>query len=152
MNSSSIRYINLIRISSGIAVIAGIVLVLYLFFFYQSSVVIVQWNTESEIDTAGFNLYRSEFIDGPYERINRALILSSSDPYAGSSYSYNDADVIAGQTYYYKLEDVDKTGNTSVHGPIEVTAKRRNLWGYSLAALLVFGGLLGVFYTFRNPN
>jgi hypothetical protein len=114
--------------------------------------VIVQWNTESEIDTAGFNLYRSEFVDGPYEKINNALIPSSSDPFAGNSYSYDDADVIAGQTYYYQLEDVDKTGNTSTHGPIEVTAKRRNIWGYGIATLLALLGLLGVIYTFRKLN
>jgi hypothetical protein len=50
------------------------------------------------------------------------------------------------------LEDVDKTGNTSTHGPIEVTAKRRNIWGYGIATLLALLGLLGVIYTFRKLN
>ena len=32
--------------------------------------VILQWTTESEIDNAGFNLYRSEAEDGEYVKIN----------------------------------------------------------------------------------
>lgn len=152
MNSSSKKIITLFRVFSVIAVIVGIILTLYLLIFNQASIVIVQWNTESEIKTAGYNLYRSVFIDGPYEKINRDLIPSSSDPYAGSSYAYDDKDVIAGQTYYYQLEDVDQAGNTTIHGPIEVTAERRNLWGFGFAGLLVFVGVLAFLYTLIKPN
>jgi hypothetical protein len=111
--------------------------------------VVVQWNTESEVDTAGFNLYRSVFMEGPFEKINQELIPASSDPFVGSSYSYDDEDVIAGQTYFYQLEDVDRTGNTSIHGPIEVTAGRGNTWGIGLAALLIIIGGVGIVYAYR---
>jgi hypothetical protein len=85
--------------------------------------VFVEWTTESEVDVAGFNLYRSESPDGPYVKINTALIPGSSDPLLGGEYVYTDTNVVAGQTYYYKLEDVDLDGTTTLHGPIEVVAK-----------------------------
>jgi hypothetical protein len=89
----------------------------------DSSVVLVEWTTESEVDTAGFNLYRSESPDGPYVKVNAALIPGSSDPLLGGKYVYTDTNVVAGHTYYYKLEDVELDGTTTLHGPIEVVAE-----------------------------
>jgi hypothetical protein len=68
---------------------------------HGASVVIVEWTTESEVDTAGFNLYRSESLEGPYIKINPELIPSSPDPILGGHYVYTDTNVVAGQTYYY---------------------------------------------------
>ena len=89
----------------------------------DSSVVLVEWTTESEVDTAGFNLYRSESAEGPYVKINPELIPGSSDPILGGHYVYTDTNVVAGRTYYYKLEDVELDGTTTLHGPIEVVAE-----------------------------
>jgi hypothetical protein len=88
-----------------------------------ANVVIVEWTTESEVETAGFNLYRSDSPDGPYVKVNDALIPGASDPVLGGQYAYTDTNVVAGQTYYYKLEDVDLDGTTTLHGPIEVVAE-----------------------------
>ncbi|NIN65277.1 MAG: hypothetical protein GTO63_11385, partial [Anaerolineae bacterium] len=49
----------------------------------EPGTVIVEWTTESEIDLAGFNLYRSERPDGPYVKVNEALIPASPDPLTG---------------------------------------------------------------------
>ena len=87
-----------------------------------SSLVIVEWTTESEVNTAGFNVYRSESDEGPYIQVNRELIPSSPDPILGGRYVYTDTNVVAGQTYYYKLEDVELDGATTLHGPVEVVA------------------------------
>ena len=89
----------------------------------DSSVVIVEWTTESEVNTAGFNVYRSESAEGPYIQVNRELIPASPDPILGGHYVYTDTNVVAGQTYYYKLEDVELDGTTTLHGPIEVVAE-----------------------------
>ena len=88
-----------------------------------TSVVIVEWTTESEVNTAGFNVYRSESAEGPYNKINHQLIPASPDPILGGHYVYTDTNVVAGQTYYYKLEDVELDGTTTLHGPIEVVAE-----------------------------
>ena len=88
-----------------------------------ASVVIVEWTTESEVDLAGFNLYRSNSPDGPYVKVNTALIPGASDSLLGGQYAYTDTNVVAGRTYYYKLEDVELDGATTLHGPIEVAAE-----------------------------
>ena len=43
----------------------------------KANMVILAWATESEIDNAGFNLYRSESENGNYIKINNSLIPSS---------------------------------------------------------------------------
>jgi hypothetical protein len=118
----------------------------------DSSMVLVEWTTESEVDTAGFNLYRSENPDGPYVKVNAALIPGSSDPILGGKYVYTDTNVVAGHTYYYKLEDVELDGTTTMHGPIEVVAQASGssaftnltaLWPLAvLLAVLALGGAI----------
>ena len=87
-----------------------------------SATVTVEWSTASELNTAGFNLYRGETQDGPFARINAELIPASPDPLIGGSYIFTDTDVIAGRTYYYQLEDVETSGAASVQGVVEVRA------------------------------
>jgi hypothetical protein len=88
----------------------------------EPATVIVEWTTESEVNLAGFNLYRSEDPDGRYVKLNDALIPASTDPVAGGRYLYTDTTVTAGADYYYRLEDVELDGNSTMHGPIEVVA------------------------------
>lgn len=108
--------------------------------------VIVEWTTESEVNLAGFNVYRSESLDGPYVRLNDTLIPASPDPIAGASYSYADSTVRAGATYYYKLEDVELDGKATVHGPITVVAQGESAVQPSpavLASAMLLAALLG---------
>ena len=86
------------------------------------STVTVEWSTASELNTAGFNLYRGETKDGPFTRINTELIPASPDPLIGGSYIFTDTAVVAGRTYYYQLEDVETSGATAVQGVVEVRA------------------------------
>lgn len=104
--------------------------------------VVVEWTTASEIETAGFNLSRSESPQGPYRRINDHLIPANNDPLVGGSYSYEDSDVIAGRTYYYQLEDVDSGGSVTTHGPIEIKAERQGVLELVLSSLLALIGIV----------
>lgn len=115
-----------------------------------ASVVIVEWTTESEVDMAGFNLYRSDSPDGPYVKVNATLIPGAPDPLLGGQYAYTDTNVVAGQTYYYKLEDVELGGATTLHGPIVVVAEASSPSAFAnlaawwpltvLVAVLILGG------------
>ena len=84
--------------------------------------IIIQWSTESEIDNAGFNLYRSEAEKGEYTKINKALIPAQGNV-GGAAYEYEDKGARNGKTYYYKLEDIDLSGTSTMHGPVSATPK-----------------------------
>ncbi len=79
--------------------------------------------TESEIDNAGFNIYRSETEDGEYIKINDSLIPAQGSSTQGASYEFTDTDVKNRKTYYYKLEDIDLNGTSTMHGPVSATPR-----------------------------
>jgi hypothetical protein len=80
----------------------------------------LMWETGSEVDNAGFNVWCSEE-EGEYAQINEALIPARGDPASGARYDYTDRDVTQGVTYWYKLEDVDVYGVSTFHGPVSAT-------------------------------
>ncbi len=84
--------------------------------------VLLRWETTTEIRNRGFNLYRSELETGPWAQLNAFLIPSQGmgNP-SGFVYEYLDGDVTIGATYYYLLEDVSVTGQTTQHGPVSIT-------------------------------
>jgi hypothetical protein len=103
---------------------------------------VVDWQTASELDTAGFNLYRSESLQGPFIKINSTLIQPSSDPLAGGSYSYTDSPVQPGHTYYYQLEEVNVDGATARHGPVMGRAQTSGGLELAVGGLLLAASLL----------
>ena len=83
----------------------------------------VTWKTETEMNTAGFNLYRGLSPDGPFDaKVNDALIPPSADPLTGGEYSYIDRTAQAGTTYFYQLQEVERAGAVNKFGPISVRA------------------------------
>jgi hypothetical protein len=89
----------------------------------KSDKVILSWSTESEIDNAGFNIYRSEAENGEYVKINDALIPAQGSSTQGASYEFIDNDAQNRKTYYYKLEDIDLKGQSTMHGPVSATPR-----------------------------
>jgi len=87
------------------------------------SKVIIQWLTEAEIDNAGFNIYRSETEDGNYIKINDSLIPAQGSSTQGASYEFVDKDVKNRKTYYYKLEDIDLNGKSTMHRQVSATPR-----------------------------
>ncbi|MHC4499011.1 MAG: hypothetical protein ACYS21_07865, partial [Planctomycetota bacterium] len=81
--------------------------------------VLVNWQTDSEINNAGFNLLRSEHPHSGYSKVNSALIPGLGNSAIGAEYGFVDDSVIDGTTYYYMLEDVDFDGKSTLHGPVQ---------------------------------
>jgi hypothetical protein len=90
--------------------------------------IILEWTTESEIDNAGFNIYRAESEAGPYVKINASLIPAQGSSAGGAAYKFVDKGVSNRQIYYYKLEDIDFNGTSTMHGPKSATPR----WFYAI--------------------
>ena len=91
----------------------------------------LMWRTESEINTAGFNIYRG-IVRGRFglgrsdapdmEKINQDLIPATGSISSGADYTFIDENVKNGFTYIYQLEDVDNGGGIATeHKPVTVT-------------------------------
>jgi len=70
----------------------------------------LDWNDNSETDRAGYNVYRSANVAGPFTKLNASLLSNSqySDPGA------------PGGTLYYQITAVDTSGNASTPAVISV--------------------------------
>ncbi|HSN75301.1 MAG TPA: hypothetical protein VL334_09500 [Anaerolineae bacterium] len=82
--------------------------------------ILVTWETVSELNNRGFNLYRGTSEAGPDIQLNGALIPSQSQGSpSGFIYTWEDRrELTPGTTYYYWLEDVDLAGVVTRHGPV----------------------------------
>jgi hypothetical protein len=80
--------------------------------------VTLQWKTQSEVDMAGYNLYRSLGLQGPFDRINNILIPGQGSGPIQQEYQYQDEELIPGFHYYYQLAIVEVTGRENVNQQI----------------------------------
>ena len=89
----------------------------------QNDHILVTWETASELDNQGFNLYRSTSDAAPEIQLNNELIPSQAPGSAsGYFYTWEDRDSLTpGTTYYYWLEDVSLSGAATLHGPVSAT-------------------------------
>ncbi len=83
--------------------------------------VLVEWATGMELDNLGFHLYRGVSMDGPWERLTGHMIQGLGSSPEGRRYSFLDAPLRNGTTYYYRLEDIDRSGKVAAHGPVSAT-------------------------------
>lgn len=84
----------------------------------QSDSVLVEWETASESNNLGFNLYRSTSAEEVGERLNGELIPSQAPGGGGANYEFVDSTGEGGTTYFYRLESVDLNGTITMHGPV----------------------------------
>jgi hypothetical protein len=80
----------------------------------------LRWETLSEMDNVGFNVYHSNSKDGPWTQLNDEIIPSNVPPgsTAGSNYEYIVEEVDLNAENFYLLEDVDASGVKTQHGPV----------------------------------
>ena len=80
----------------------------------QGHAIHVEWQTATEVDLLGFNLYSAESPDGVRSRLNDSLIPGQmpGSP-VGASYEFADESVRSGITYYYWLELLDIYGGST---------------------------------------
>lgn len=88
----------------------------------EAEAIRLSWETASETDNLGFNLYRARKADGHRTKINAEMIPSQVAPGSpfGAEYEYADGTIQESWVYYYWLEAVDVYGQTGLHGPLVV--------------------------------
>jgi uncharacterized repeat protein (TIGR01451 family) len=85
----------------------------------QDDGVLVTWTTLSELNTWGFNLFRSTDTDRQNAvQVNGSLILAEGQGANGASYQYLDTSADSNVAYHYWLQEVGE--NAGEFGPIAV--------------------------------
>jgi hypothetical protein len=72
----------------------------------------LDWNNNSEIDRAGYNVYRSANAVGPFTKLNASLLSNSA---------YSDSGAPRSATSYYQVKAVDTSGNESLAATASAT-------------------------------
>ena len=140
------------RAISIILIIFAIIMGIYSWYLSTSALVIISWNTASEIDTAGYNIFRKVGQEGDYIQVNRELIIASGDVLTGGSYQYIDHMVQENVTYTYILEDVSLDGKTNRHGPIQVTAEARGKIELLVACIFGIIAIINILSAGKEDN
>lgn len=112
----------------------------------------IEWTTASELDTAGFNVYRRDSPEGPETQINSELIPASTNPLTGSTYQFIDSNVEPGLTYYYELEDVETNGITNRSWNTSVTVARQGLIEAGIAIFLGLLAMMGILFRSKRSQ
>ena len=80
----------------------------------------LSWETGSEVDNLGFNIYRADSPEAEMVRINPAMILSKAmGSTSGAYYEFLDEYPEASSAFYW-LETVDFALTKTLYGPIGV--------------------------------
>ncbi|MBI9084248.1 MAG: DUF11 domain-containing protein [Desulfobacterales bacterium] len=83
--------------------------------------VMVVWETSSEMKTLGFYLERLNPATGQFERIGSRLMPGLLTAPQGGTYWHRDSGATTGETYTYRLIEIEAPGREIVLGPYTVT-------------------------------
>lgn len=82
----------------------------------------LRWATASEIDNFGYDIYRGNSADGPFERITEEPIAGAGTTDEPSRYVYVDKDLDTTRDYYYYIESISMHGVREVFTPVQKVA------------------------------
>jgi hypothetical protein len=70
----------------------------------------VRWSTASEVDNFGFDVYRSDREEGPFERITASPLLGAVTTDIPQRYEWVDTEIDPSRAYHYYVESISMTG------------------------------------------
>ena len=98
--------------------------------------VVIAWETQSELNNAGFFIKRSQQRNGQFMVVNPAMIQGAGTTSEKQSYTYTDSTAKPNIVYYYQIEDVSLDGNRQtltrghrLKGHIGAAGKATTTWG-----------------------
>jgi len=111
-----------------IILIFGLICFIYGLYSFFTPSVTINWKTESEVNTLGFNLTRKTIDSSNNDKlINPDLILANGTPISGFEYQFIDHDVKLGERYLYLLHEITISGETLVLDSIDVSVKSQGI-------------------------
>lgn len=96
--------------------------------------VVLKWITESEVDNAGFYIYRSQTRDGEFKVINPTLIQGAGTTSERNGYTWTDTTAKPNVAYYYRIEDISHAGvrkqlaTVRMRGLVSASGKLTTRW------------------------
>lgn len=96
--------------------------------------VTLKWITESEVDNAGFYIYRSETKDGEFKVINPTMIQGAGTTSERNEYTWTDTTAKPNVAYYYRIEDISHAGvreqlaTVRMRGLVSASGKLTTRW------------------------
>jgi len=105
------------------------------------------WRTQTETDNIGWNIYRAQENDHLLsEKINGSIIDGYGTTTEPHDYTYRDNSLQAeaGTTYYYWIENVDLSGQTTINGPTELIIPDSEEPGHDTPSQEEYDGLYNV--------
>lgn len=86
----------------------------------------IKWATASEVDNFGYDIYRGDHEEGPFERVNPEPIPGAGTTDEPTYYQYVDEGLDVGRTYYYWVESISIHGERERFTPVvKVVAKAK---------------------------
>lgn len=96
----------------------------------KNGVVQLSWTTDSEIENLGFIIDRALTEKGPWRQIadfnSHNALKGQGSTNTVTEYSFTDEAVVVGETYYYRLSDVDYKGTRTEHDVVSVTVSDKD--------------------------
>lgn len=68
------------------------------------------WSTASEVYNFGYDIYRAEHKNGPFQRITATPVAGAGTTDVPSDYEYIDDTIDPQQRYYYYIESISLSG------------------------------------------
>jgi len=85
-----------------------------------------KWSTASELENFGFDVYRGDTEEGPFERLTQSPIQGAGTSDEPHQYSYRDDSIDACKDYWYYVEAISTSGKREKFTPtFRAPAKRR---------------------------
>ena len=118
---------------------------------YLQNHIILEWSTASEINNQGFEIFKKSDKSNDYSLLDSYTqntdLEGQGNSSSGMDYQYTDTDIQIGETYWYKLVDVDLAGIRTEHGPVSVQVS-----GDMFAAdELMIPGQFELYQNYPNP-
>jgi hypothetical protein len=85
--------------------------------------VTVKWATASEVNTAGFNIYRADNMTGLRIKVNDSLIPAQGTATSGARYKIVDDNVKVGSRYFYWLEEKELDNTVNQYGAVGIVVE-----------------------------